>query len=280
MSTGSPPAPEVASMSTSASSSAPAGRRTGAITPVEVSLCAQAYASTPASARGSGLVPGAELITVGAPRNGAPLTTVTNLAENSPNDRCWARSRISPNAAMSQNAVLPPLPSTTSYPSGSSNSAANPSRTCRTSARTGACRCDVPSRVLASPDSACTACGRTFDGPQPKRPSAGLRLFGSSMVTGPPWAGEDGPVSQRCPATFCRAPAGVRPGGRADGRTAGLPGGPSPPAPSRRARCSGPAVGPGVRAQRSGPADRLDRLVVADLVPALDVVRLAWAGPD
>ena len=43
-STGSPPAPEVASISTSASP-APAGRTTGTITPVEVSLCAHAITS-------------------------------------------------------------------------------------------------------------------------------------------------------------------------------------------------------------------------------------------
>ena len=41
-----------------------------------------------------------------------------NFAENSPNDRCWLRSRIRANVATSQNAVAPPLPSTTLYPSG------------------------------------------------------------------------------------------------------------------------------------------------------------------
>ena len=54
MSTGRPPAPEVASIATSAPSSAPSTRLTGAITPVEVSLCGQAYRSTPASATATG----------------------------------------------------------------------------------------------------------------------------------------------------------------------------------------------------------------------------------
>ena len=37
-----------------------------------------------------------------------------NFAENSPNDRCWLFCSISPKVATSQNAVAPPLPSTTS----------------------------------------------------------------------------------------------------------------------------------------------------------------------
>ncbi len=77
-------------------------------------MCAHAYASTPASARGAGRVPGSEVITVGSPRNGALWAALANFEENSPNDRCWLRSRIRPNVAMSQNAVAPPLPSTTS----------------------------------------------------------------------------------------------------------------------------------------------------------------------
>jgi hypothetical protein len=51
---------------------------------------------------------------VESPRKGALWVTLANLEENSPNDRCWARSRTSPKAAMSQKAVDPPLPSTTS----------------------------------------------------------------------------------------------------------------------------------------------------------------------
>ena len=68
-STGSPPAPEVASTSTSASP-ASAGRRTSTITPVEVSLCAQAIASAAGSATGSGAPPGSASTSTGSPRNG------------------------------------------------------------------------------------------------------------------------------------------------------------------------------------------------------------------
>ena len=39
--------------------------------------------------------------------------TFANFDENSPNDRCSDLSLTRPNAAMSQKAVVPPLPSTT-----------------------------------------------------------------------------------------------------------------------------------------------------------------------
>ncbi len=86
----------MASISTSASSSAPATRRTGAITVVEVSLCGHAYTSTPASATGSGRVPGSLDTTVGSSSHGATFTALANFDENSPNDRCWLLRRISP----------------------------------------------------------------------------------------------------------------------------------------------------------------------------------------
>ena len=56
-STGSPPAAEVASISTSACSE-PTGRITGTMTPVEVSLCAQATTSQSVWAGISGASPG------------------------------------------------------------------------------------------------------------------------------------------------------------------------------------------------------------------------------
>src|SRR3954469_14082080 len=105
MSTGRPPAPEVASTRTSASSSAPAGRTTGAITAVDVSFCAHAYTSTPSSATGEGSDPGSDLITDGSASHGAAATAAANFEENSPNARCWLRCRTSPNVATSQNAV-------------------------------------------------------------------------------------------------------------------------------------------------------------------------------
>ncbi len=86
-------------MTTSASSALPATRRTGAITPVDVSLCGHAYTSTPSSATGSGCVPAADSITVGASRCGAFATAAANFAPNSPNTRCWLLRSISPNEA-------------------------------------------------------------------------------------------------------------------------------------------------------------------------------------
>ena len=69
--------------------------------------------STPASARGCGWVPGADSISTGSASQGAPAMTLANFDENSPNDRCSDLSLTTPNAAMSQKAVAPPLPSTT-----------------------------------------------------------------------------------------------------------------------------------------------------------------------
>lgn len=73
-----------------------------------------AYTSTPASATGSGCVPGSEEITVGASSHGASLAALANLEENSPKVRCWDFCSISPCVAMSQKAVEPPLPRITS----------------------------------------------------------------------------------------------------------------------------------------------------------------------
>ena len=93
------------------------GRVTGSITPVLVSLCAQAMTSasrSTAPAPSAGAEPGSALRTIGSPRKGAFFVTVANLAENSPKVRCWERSRTMPAARASQNAVVPPLPRATS----------------------------------------------------------------------------------------------------------------------------------------------------------------------
>ena len=57
---------------------------------------------------------GSLVMTDGSASHGAFLAEVANFEENSPNDRCWLFSRIRPKQAMSQKAVAPPLPSTTS----------------------------------------------------------------------------------------------------------------------------------------------------------------------
>lgn len=68
----------------------------------------------PASACGSGWVPGAEAITVGSASHGASLAAFANFDENSPKLRCWDFVSMSPCVAMSQKAVEPPLPRITS----------------------------------------------------------------------------------------------------------------------------------------------------------------------
>src|SRR4051794_16634001 len=92
----------------------PGTRCTGTTTPVEVSLCGQAYASTVGSATGSGREPAGDSTTTGSARNGPPRGGVANLAENPPSPGCGARPRPGPGAAPPQKAVDPPLPSTTS----------------------------------------------------------------------------------------------------------------------------------------------------------------------
>src|SRR6267154_175974 len=113
MSTGRPPAADVASTATNASPD-PSGRCTGTATPVEVSLCAQAMRSTDGSDCGFGALPGSALTMMGSPTNGFLATHEANFELNSPYVRCSERLSIRPNAAASQNAVEPPLPRTTS----------------------------------------------------------------------------------------------------------------------------------------------------------------------
>ncbi len=65
----------------------------------------------------------------GSLRYGADFTHAANFEENSPKLRCWLCSSTRPNAAASQKQVVPPLPRTTSYPSGSAKSRRIPERT-------------------------------------------------------------------------------------------------------------------------------------------------------
>ena len=74
----------------------------------------------------AGWVPGSLRMISGASRWGARAAASANLPENSPKTRCWLRRSISPNVATSQNAVVPPLPSTTSHPSGRREQLAQP----------------------------------------------------------------------------------------------------------------------------------------------------------
>ena len=116
-STGSPPAPLVASTSTQRVRRRPRAPGGSAWPRRSRSRCGSARRRRrPASARGSGCAArAARAITVGSSRNGAAFAAVGELARRTRRTtRCCDRGRIRPNAAMSQNAVVPPLPSTTS----------------------------------------------------------------------------------------------------------------------------------------------------------------------
>lgn len=89
-----------------------------------------------------------------------------------------------PNVAASQNIVEPPLPRMISHPSGRPNSSVSPDRTLPTRSLTGACRCEVPIIVVAASEIAVICSPLTFDGPQPKRPSAGRSSDGIVIAEG------------------------------------------------------------------------------------------------
>ena len=118
-------------------------------------------------------------------RDGArPAAAAANLAENSPK-LAWALRRpIKRATATSQNRVEPPLPSTTSYPSGRSNSSpVRPSDLAdQPPDRCLSVRGAQQGRPVAA--SASRASGRTLAGPEPKRPSPGSRSGGISRCFG------------------------------------------------------------------------------------------------
>ena len=68
----------------------------------------------PGSAWASGCVPGADVRTDGSASHGAAAVTLANFdGELAERQVLGAARAISPKAAISQNAVVPPLPSTT-----------------------------------------------------------------------------------------------------------------------------------------------------------------------
>ena len=83
----------------------------------------------PTSARAKGCVPGSDEMTDGASKKGASFAAVVNLDENSPKFKCCDFFSINPKVAISQNAVEPPFPRTTSYPAGREKREVSPSRT-------------------------------------------------------------------------------------------------------------------------------------------------------
>ena len=127
-------------------------------------------------------MPGSPGNSTGSSRKGAFAADAANLALNEPYVPNAARRVISEAQAISQNALAPPLPSATSYPSDRWKNSRRPSRIEATSCLTGAWRCDVPSRVVAPASSAAICSGRILLGPEPKRPSSGFSDSGILSV--------------------------------------------------------------------------------------------------
>ena len=92
-------------------------------------MCGYAYTSPSTWLGSCGRSPGGVSHTCGSSRCGAERATAANFDENSPMTRCVLRRSTRPNTAASQKRVEPPLPISTSYPSGSANRSARPSRT-------------------------------------------------------------------------------------------------------------------------------------------------------
>lgn len=92
----------------------PAMRLTGAATPVEVSFCAQQYASTPSVSSGRRQVPKSPSYMAGSSRNGAEESEAAIFFVNEPYTPHAALRLTSEQHTTSQNALAPPLPSTTS----------------------------------------------------------------------------------------------------------------------------------------------------------------------
>ena len=116
----------------------------------------------------------------GAARRRRPRRTSTRTRRTR---RAGCARSMRPNVATSQNTVVPPLPSTISQPSGRPNSSVSPARTDADEAlhrRLAVATCRAPSAGGERAASSCS--GRTFDGPQPKRPSAGSRSVGMVNV--------------------------------------------------------------------------------------------------
>ena len=148
-------------------------------------MCAHATtsASVPASSEGDGEVPAGPSTICGSSNQGACLEALANFEENSPKLKCADLLLIRPNVAASQKAVAPPKDKTISYPSGREKSSDSPSRTSPTTFLTAGWRWEVPMTSCAPLTTASICAWRTLEGPQPKRPSEGMRS-GESLKSG------------------------------------------------------------------------------------------------
>ena len=196
MSTGRPPAAEVASMTMSASPE-PSGRCTGTATPVDVSLCAHAMTSTDGSDCGLGALPGSALMIDrvadervlgdrgGELRAELAVGQVQRALVDEPERRGVPERRRAAVAedhlvAVGQREQLP-------------DARRGPGRPGSSPVPAGArCRTGRPRRPAPA-----SCSGRTFDGPQPNRPSRGFEVGGNRQF------GHAVKSSDRTCDTFC-----------------------------------------------------------------------------
>ena len=143
---------------------------------------------------GVGRVPGRRSITTASASHGRRCGAAANFEENSPKVRCWLRSldqaerRDVPErrgAAVAEHDLVA---------LGQREQLGEPLAHPADQARTGACRCEVPMQRRAGAASAASCSGRTLEGPQPNRPSAGSRSAGmltpaAAAPAAPPGAG-------------------------------------------------------------------------------------------
>ena len=177
-STGRPPAPEVASISTSASP-APRAARPATITPVEVSLCAQAMTSAARRPRDRARARRRARPSRRSGRRGTARrrVTVANFCENSPKRqvqrraRGRARTRRRPRRRSCRRCRARPRSRRAARTARAGPAdAADEALTGLLAVR----RAHAARRRGRRARASCS--GRTFDGPQPKRPSAGLEV--------------------------------------------------------------------------------------------------------
>ena len=189
-----------------------AGRSTGAMTPVEVSLCAQRVDVDAVLRRRqrqrAGLALGDHRVGEERRLGDAGGELGGELAVGA---EARARSRIRPKSGGVPERRRPAVAEHDLVAVGQVEQLRRgPRGSRRTRFLTGACRCEVPMTAAPSAARACSASGRTLDGPQPNRPSAGRSSAGMVMlIRGVPLDGAVGRCGRRRPG-----PQGADPGRR------------------------------------------------------------------
>ncbi len=175
-----PPAADVPSMTTNAS---PAGRWTSTITPVEVSLCGYAYTSPSTVVARTGVSPGAVSNTCGIVEVRRVARHLARTSKRTRRSRgacsCVRPDRTTPRPRTSWSRRGRAAPRSRR---GARRARAMPLRTWPTTERTPSRRWLVPRKSWRdAPRARPPPRSRTFDGPEPNRPSLGNSSGGSLM---------------------------------------------------------------------------------------------------